>query len=99
MFYELVPAVSGTTKIVLQGPDLLNEMSVSAGPRAPMVEIIEPSAGDQWPATGERTIRWKGTDLDGDTLVYTVFFSNDMGTTWLVAAEGITATSAVGLAG
>jgi hypothetical protein len=95
MFYELVPAAPGTTKIVLQGPGLSNDVSVLAGTGAPTVRILEPSAGFQWPATGERTIRWQGTDPEGDTLIYTVFFSNDLGVTWQVAAEGITATSAL----
>jgi len=83
----LLPA--GATRIALRrGNSELAARASSANP--PTVTITSPAAGETW--AGSRTLRWQGTDPDGDVLTYTVFYSADGGTSWLPIETLTTAT-------
>jgi Abnormal spindle-like microcephaly-assoc'd, ASPM-SPD-2-Hydin/Pregnancy-associated plasma protein-A len=83
------PLPAGTTRIaLLRGNSELASRTSSANP--PMVTITSPAAGDTW--VGSRTLRWQGTDPDGDPLTYSVLYSADGGTSWLPIETLTTAT-------
>lgn len=68
---------------------ILGEQMVSSG--APSISLIYPSSGVVWQAAEEYTIRWQGTDADGDTLHYALFYRQGSGQ-WSVVARNITNT-------
>ena len=59
----------------------VREVSLSYMPRnqAPRVAFASPQGGERWSKT--QTIRWSGSDPDGDTLTYDLYYSTD-GTNW-----------------
>jgi SpoIVB peptidase S55 len=59
----------------------VREISLSYMPRnqAPRVAFASPLGGERWSKT--QAIRWSGSDPDGDTLTYDLYYSSD-GTTW-----------------
>ncbi len=72
----------GTTKQSLpQITPAVREISLSYMPRnqAPRVAFTSPVGGERWAKS--QTIRWSGSDPDGDTLSYDLFYSTD-GVTW-----------------
>jgi len=84
-----VPLPGGATRIALRrGNSELAARASSANP--PTVTITTPAAGETW--AGSRTLRWQGTDPDGDVLTYTVLYSADGGTSWLPIETLTTAT-------
>ncbi len=48
--------------------------------RAPSVKLTAPKGGEIW--SGPQTIKWSGSDPDGDELSYEVYWSPDRGLTW-----------------
>jgi len=76
----------------MHGGDVLAETQVSAHP--PSLALITPERGDIWPAEGSRTIRWQGSDLDGDTLHYTVLYHQGAGD-WSVLGADLTASELI----
>ena len=85
---------------VKHGATVLTEMSISA--HAPTLSLTSPSGGQTWGGTGNYTIRWQGSDVDGDTLHYTVLYRQGTGD-WGVLGADLTANelivSAAGLPG
>jgi len=63
--------------------------SFSAGANPPTVNITSPSGGSY---TTGLTATWTGNDPDGDTVLYTVRYSPDNGTTWLALSTAQRAT-------
>lgn len=55
--------------------------SRQSSPNAPTVEVLFPNGGESV-ITDPVGLRWKGSDPDGDTIVYTVQFSPDGGGSW-----------------
>ncbi|MBK9169984.1 MAG: choice-of-anchor D domain-containing protein [Bryobacterales bacterium] len=55
---------------------------LTMSPNAPEVRFLTPQAGDEW-SGGEQTVRWTGSDADGDRLVYSLLYSFDDGASWL----------------
>ena len=72
---------------ILKGTDVLKVVPVT--PNAPEVKIIAPTASDTISET--YTIKWSGSDKDGDNLYYTVEYS-DNGEDWVALAVEITKT-------
>jgi hypothetical protein len=60
---------------------------------APTVELLSPNGGEQWRQNSRATIRWRGTDSDGDNLTYALWISNDGGEDWQPLAIDISDTS------
>ncbi|WP_363054133.1 MULTISPECIES: thrombospondin type 3 repeat-containing protein [unclassified Methanoregula] len=67
---------------------VLASRAVSAN--APSVRIISPNGGETWTAGSPVTLRWEGTDADGDTLTYSLGLSSDGGKTWVPLATELT---------
>jgi hypothetical protein len=63
--------------------------AIASGPNLPTVNIIDPSGGS---FTDAMTIRWSGSDPDGDTVLYTVRYSPDNGATWISLATALADT-------
>jgi hypothetical protein len=88
----IIPWEAGTTSVVLlHNDEVLDERPVSDN--APEVEITSPSAAVSWPAGSTQTLTWQGSDSDGDSLTYAVFYSHDAGTNWVILAGELTAAS------
>jgi hypothetical protein len=87
---ELLPWAAGTTRLQLRkGAAVVDERAVSANP--PTVAITAPAGGAL--DNGPITVSWTGSDPDGDTLSYSVLFSNDNGATWTAVAADLAGTS------
>ena len=86
-FFMLLPNPGGVTTFNMStAGSVLATRQVSS--HRPTVAVIAPNGGDSWSAMGTQTIRWSATDLDGDSLSYSVFYSRD-GTDWVPLASGI----------
>ncbi len=79
---------AGARRVVLKkGTTELASRSISTN--APVVSFISPSGGA---VSGTFTVRWSGSDADGDALTYTLLYSPD-NTNWSPITKGLTATS------
>ena len=58
---------------------------------APTLTVSAPAGGEIW--RGPRPIKWAGADPNKDTLTYEVYFSPDMGRTWLPVGEKLVASA------
>jgi hypothetical protein len=87
---EVLPYPPGTSRIVLlkNGVELTSR---DVSPNAPTVQLISPSPGSLLENTVG--ISWAASDLDGDSLTYSVFYSTGDGQPWVVLATNIAATS------
>jgi hypothetical protein len=81
---------AGVTRVELRDSrgTVLASRGVSA--TAPTVRILSPNGGETWTVGSPATLRWEGTDADGDTLTYSVGVSSDGGKTWVPLATGLT---------
>lgn len=68
------------SKVAVKSPGGNTMATKSASPNSPAVRVLEPNGGENIP--GQTTIRWEGSDPDGDRLEYTVMYSNDGGKTY-----------------
>ncbi len=69
--------------------ETLTVLQASATP--PTVQLMYPTGGDV--LDGQQTIRWQGSDADGDSLMYDVLYSPDSGESWLPLAVRLRETS------
>ncbi len=74
---------------IKQGNEVLLRVEVSDN--SPVVNVLSPNGGENWGSTGEGTITWSGSDVDGDELYYTVLYSPD-GSDWVTIGANITTT-------
>ena len=91
----IVPWVDGTQSVALvhQG-QTLDQRQVSNNP--PQVLITAPIGAEVWNQGENHSVSWQGLDLDGDSLLYTVFYSNNGGADWiLLQGDLITPTYSV----
>ncbi len=81
----IIPWVDGTTSVALvhQG-QTIDQRLVSANP--PQVLITNPTGAEAWKAGEQHALQWQGLDLDGDPLTYTVSYSDDGGSNWILLA-------------
>ncbi len=86
---ELVPYVSGTARVDIEGPGLPH--SIQPGPANPAVTLNGPNGGEVLAVdTGEPvTIAWTANDPDGDPLWFNVQYSADDGATWEMIAQNL----------
>jgi hypothetical protein len=91
-FAELVPFPAGAVEIrIARDGKTLATRKASA--HTPQVQLLAPLGGETWPAGGKASIRWSGSDADGDALFYTVQYSLDNGVSWQTVAANLTITS------
>ncbi len=88
---ELVPYVTGTVRVDIEGPGGSLLASVSAGPAAPTVTLLSPNGGETL-VSDPITVSWSAADADGDPLTFNLFYSPDGGASWDPIALGITGT-------
>lgn len=94
-FVEVLPYDPASAKIdvIVQGiagPITLASRMVSAHP--PEVQLTYPDGGESISATDTFTATWMASDLDSDTLSFTLLFSGDGGTSWEALVTGLTET-------
>jgi len=87
-----IPTHPDTAAIELHGPNgMVDEIRLSTS--APTVRITSPAADATVNPTGDKlSIRWSGSDPDGDPLVYSVLYSPDGGETWRREGAEVTGT-------
>jgi hypothetical protein len=91
-FYVIAPYPDGTGWV-----ELIHEMDVLArfepSAHAPTVQVIEPNGGEDFAGDAVVQISWTGSDLDGDDLLFSVYYSPDAGATWNLIASSVAATT------
>ena len=88
----IMPWVDGTNNILLlHGGEVLDQVVVSAN--SPVVNITSPVSFVTWPAGTTQTLEWAGSDLDGDALSYSVSYSSDGGSSWVLLVTGLSDTT------
>jgi len=81
-FYENLPITPGVSEVVLFREDTeLTRLRVTS--TVPQINLLSPSGGERWEATGRAIISWEAGDIDGNELMYLVEASPDDGQTWI----------------
>jgi hypothetical protein len=87
----ILPWVDGTTTVALTHlGQTIDSRPVSAN--APLVEITSPTQQEDWQAGSSHLLTWQGSDADGDTLNYSIFYSYDGGAHWLLLDSDLPGT-------
>jgi len=84
----IIPWDPSTVSVVLVYNDQVLD-STAVSPNAPQVLITAPTGAEDWAAGSTHTLTWQALDLDGDPLVYAVFYSYDAGATWSLLASDL----------
>lgn len=85
-----IPYIDGTTEIQLRNANhVLATKTASQNP--PSVHILTPTPSEV--ASVPVDITWSGTDVDGDSLSYTILVSIDGGARWQTIAHDLSTTS------
>jgi hypothetical protein len=85
------PWAAGTKSVeIWDSSHPLYRLIVSAS--APTVAVQSLNSGENVAANGTLTVKWSGSDADGDLLSYDVYYSADGGITWLTLAAATHAT-------
>ncbi|MBN1147788.1 MAG: hypothetical protein JXA78_11075 [Anaerolineales bacterium] len=88
LFSVIAPYPAGTNWVELQhAGEALARLTRSA--QAPQVALLYPNGGEIFTSTQEVTIRWQASDLDGDTLDFSIEYSPDGGESWRLVATAI----------
>jgi len=81
-FAFAVPYVENTSRIqVTQNGTVLASRDIT--PNAPEVSVTSPNGGELFVSGQNATISWQSSDLDGDQMKYSVFYSPDNGMNWV----------------
>lgn len=92
-FVHRLPDLPGVAAIRVVGPGGAEDRLIYSA-NAPTVEITSPRKRRAKVEDGRVTVEWRGADRDGDTLLYTVLYSDDGGATWVDFALETEETSA-----
>lgn len=84
---EILPWAAGAVRVEIRRQGALIA-SRDASANAPSVNLTSPVDGAVLPE-GPFLVTWEGSDLDGDTLSYSLLYSNDGGLTWQTLAAGL----------
>jgi hypothetical protein len=88
----MVPYVSGTTRVDIEGTAGAVLKSVRDGLQSPSLHVLTPNGGETV-SGASLAVGWTGSDAEGDLLAYSVQYSADGGTTWQMVTQNITTTS------
>ncbi len=89
-FVVKVPFMANASKLVIKYEDqTLLSSDISAN--EPLISVLYPNGGDMLNDTCR--IRWEYSDLDNDTVEFTILYSMDNGLNWTVVALDETGTS------
>jgi hypothetical protein len=87
---EVIPWAAGAVTVEIRhGDHVLDRRQASAN--APTVVLTAPADGATLPE-GPFQVEWTGSDADGDSLSYSLLYSND-GANWETLATGLTASA------
>jgi hypothetical protein len=88
----IIPYADATRSIALTHLGKVMEVR-EVSLNAPQVTITSPVTAANWNAGETHALTWTGSDPDGGTLNYSVFYSNDGGTSYSLVADNLTALS------
>jgi len=80
LFTEFIPAMAGTSAIVITDPIGNTLTSLPMTGTAPTVTIISPGAG--FTGTGDQTLAWNVSNTSAASFTSRIYYSVDGGTTW-----------------
>jgi hypothetical protein len=89
--FSMAWADGATSVVLLRGPEVLDTVLLSAN--APIIAFTDPVQHEDWSAGTTETVSWDGSDLDGDSLSYSLFYSKNGGSTFEILVENITEAS------
>jgi hypothetical protein len=92
-FVKTIEWKTGTQRIELRDKNDKVLATRTVSPNRPSVTITSPNGGEIWNLWENVTLRWQGTDPDGDTLIYDLGISGDGGKTWVPLANNLAGTS------
>lgn len=90
-----IPYLTGTSHIQIRNATGHILVSKTISSNSPTVTVMFPNGGEILQAGNNYTITWDASDLDGDTLSYTVAYSQDGGENWIPLALDVTENSYV----
>jgi hypothetical protein len=89
-FHLALPYSPGVAQVVLNQATLpIDVRAVSLA--SPLVTVLAPNGGEQWPVAGPQTIAWTASDTDSTELQFTVLYSPD-GSQWVPLRAGLSET-------
>jgi hypothetical protein len=87
-----LPFTPGTSIIRIEhNSRIIGERQVSI--YTPVVQVISPNGGEYLSNQANQTVTWQGSDVDGDTLTYSLLYSDNNGTDWNPIAIDLNQTS------
>jgi parallel beta-helix repeat protein len=89
-FVVTVEMPENTTAIYIKRNDGIPIATISPSNNAPNVELTYPNGGEF--LTEDVDVTWNAEDVDGDSLTYILYFSDDRGSTWRTIAMDIEST-------
>ena len=84
-FFGILPFVQGTARIVLT-QDGIELASQQVSVHSPTVQVLNPNGGEV--IGNNLVVSWEAVDDDDDSLLYTVQYSADGGTSWQALVTG-----------
>ncbi len=89
-FLVAVPDSGIASVDIVRGATRLGSIAASA--HAPSVRVLAPAGGETFGGSSF-SVRWSGSDADGDALSYSLQYSADNGSTWRTLATDLTGTA------
>ena len=90
-FVVTVEMPEDTTAIYIKRNDGTTIATLSPSDNVPSVELTYPNGGEL--LTGDVEVTWNAEDVDGDSLTYILYFSDNSGSTWRTIAMDIEGSS------
>ncbi len=90
-FFGELHSFNGTITATAPGSIVIDHPQEATN-NSPVVTLVSPSGGSIQPGTTE-TVRFTGTDANGDTLTYRLELSADAGSTWSSLADNLSGTT------
>lgn len=85
---EIVPWVDGARRVAILHNGV-ERASRAVSPSAPTPTMVFPNGGENLAGAATVTVRWQGSDADGDALTYTLLYSANGGQSWHALRDGL----------